>query len=158
MTGAPGSGKSSAVRALLAQRPDFLVFDADRLLDVASVLCGRSIAAESELWPPYRLVWLTFLQLIADNGRQSVLFIPLEPHELPQSWRESVRWCLLDCDERTRTLRLQSRGWQGAAIEDAMADAVVLRQQITDVIDTSRHEPERVGAMIAEWLAQFSAL
>ncbi len=158
VTGAPGSGKSSAVRALLVQRPDFLVFDADCLLDAASLLCGRSVAAESELWSPYRIVWLTFLQMIADNGRLSILFIPLEPSELPPHWQGSVRWCLLDCDEATRTLRLQARGWPVATIEEAIADAVALRQQIADVIDTSRQEPDAVAAMITAWVAQYSAL
>lgn len=153
VTGAPGSGKSSVARALLAQRPDFLVFDADWLLDAAAGLAGRRVAADAALWPPYRIVWLTFLQLIAENGRRAVLFMPLEPHELPPPWHESVRWRLLDCDEVTRTLRLRERGWQSPAIEEAIADAVALRQQVAEGIDTSRQEPVSVAAMLADWLA-----
>ncbi len=158
VTGAPASGKSSVVRALLAQRPDFLVFDADRLLDAASELCGLGVAVESELWPPYRIIWLTFLRLIADNGRLPVLFMPLEPRELPPSWQASVRWCLLDCDEATRRLRLRARDWQPAAIDEAIADAVALRQQIAEVIDTSQQEPESVATLLTAWLARSSEL
>lgn len=157
VTGAPGSGKSTTVRALLAQRTDFLVLDADRLLDAVSELCGRSVAVESILCPPYRIVWLTFLQLIAENGRLPVLFMPLEPRELPPSWRASVRWCLLDCTDSIRSARLQARGWQASVIEEALADAVALRQQIAAVIDTSRLEPEAVATTIAAWVALSSA-
>ncbi len=55
-------------------------------------------------------------------------------------------------------LRLQARGWPVATIEEAIADAVALRQQIADVIDTSRQEPDAVAAMITAWVAQYSAL
>lgn len=69
VTGAPGSGKSSAVRTLLARQVDFLVFDADWLLDAASALSGRQVVNEGDLWPPYRIVWLAFLRMIAANHR-----------------------------------------------------------------------------------------
>jgi len=103
-------------------------------------------------------VWLTFLHLIAENGRLPVLFMPLEPRELPPPWRASVRWCLLDCADVTRTARLQARGWQAAAIEEALADAVALRRQIVAAIDTGQQEPESVAATIAAWVAHLSAL
>jgi len=157
VTGAPGSGKSSVACALLTQQSDFLIFDADHLLDAASALSGRQVAVEAVLWTPYRILWLTFLQLVTDNGRQAILFIPLEPRELPQPWQRSVRWFLLDCDDGTRTARLQERGWHGAAIEEAIVDACVLRQQILEGIDTSRQKPESVAAMFTDWLRRSSA-
>lgn len=153
VTGAPGSGKSTAVRVLLSQSHDFLVFDSDWLLDAASQLADRSAATDATLWPSYRILWLTFLESLARNGRSSVLFIPLVPDELPAFWRESVRWCLLDCDDATRTLRLQERGWSPQAIAEAIADADVLRQQIEKVIDTALHDPDSVVAILADWFA-----
>jgi hypothetical protein len=158
VTGAPGSGKSSAVRTLLARQVDFLVFDADWLLDAASALSGRQVVSEGDLWPPYRIVWLVFLRMIAANHRQAVLFMPLEPSELPRSWRGSVRWCLLDCDAATRRARLRARGWQAAAIDEAIADGTALRQQIPRAIDTGRREPESVAVSIVDWLARLSDL
>lgn len=109
VTGAPGAGKTTVVQTLLARHPDFLVFDADWLLDAASSLSGQRVAEMSQLWPPYRILWLTILHMIAHNRCPAVLFIPLEPSELPVSWQGMIRWCLLDCDDATREMRLRAR-------------------------------------------------
>lgn len=156
VTGAPGAGKSTTVAALLRLRREYLVFDADWLLPDLSAVTGRVIAEAEELWPPYRRLWLTIARVIAQNGRQTILFIPLEPGELatasPEDRRGNVRWCLLDCDDATRRDRLLARGWDDAAIAEASHDAAVLRTQIPYVVDTGRMAVAAVAADLDRWL------
>src|SRR4051812_34725985 len=106
VTGAPGAGKSAVAQALLDLDTDALVFDADWLLRPASDLVGRPMAAASDLWPTYRRLWVAILAMVAQNRRAAVLLSPMEPRELPTvPWPEGVDWCLLDCDDDTRTSR-----------------------------------------------------
>lgn len=156
VTGAPGAGKSSVVQVLLDRQTGFLVFDADRLLDAASSLSGQQVAETSRLWPPYRNLWLTFLRMTARNRRPAVLFIPMEPGELPVSWQGAMRWCLLDCDDATRAVRLRARGWQAEAVAEAIDDARLLRHHVEFVIDTSRNSPDETAEAVATWLATLS--
>jgi len=157
VTGAPGAGKSAVTDALIALALPFLVFDADWLLADLSLLTGQEIAETAQLWPQYRRVWITIAQLIERNGRQTVLFIPVVPEELdahlPESWREQIAWCLLDCDDETRCGRLKARGWTEAAIGEAISDGRELRMQITQRLDTSQRDADDVAAEFLTWFA-----
>lgn len=159
VTGSPGAGKSSVAEALIARNPPFLVFDADWLLDDISLLTGQAVAETSHLWPQYRRLWIAIARMIGRNGRHTVLFIPVEPAEivdlLPASWRGTVQWCLLDCDDQARRERLQARGWGEDAINDAIADGEALRRQIVSVVDTSRSDADEVAAELLTRLAVF---
>lgn len=157
VTGAPGVGKSAAAAALIALGPPFLVFDADWLLADLSLLTGQEIAETAQLWPQYRRVWVTIAQMVARNGRQMVLFIPLVPEELdahlPERWRDRIAWCLLDCDDETRCVRLQARGWDDAAITEALNDGRELRLLIAQRLDTSKRDAADVAAEFLTWFA-----
>lgn len=165
VTGAPGAGKSSVVQALHDRRrvpgdadpcAEMLVFDADWLLEVASELAGQDLTQSDAraLWPAYRRVWLRILEMIARNGRSAILFTPMAPGSLPPiRWPVSVDWCLLDCDDATRTVRLRARGWTRAMLDEAIADAAALRGTVGFVIDTSHTTPEEAAARVGGWVA-----
>ena len=157
VTGAPGAGKSTVAEALLRSRPEALIFDIDWLTLPVSALVGQSIIEARPLWPRYNRLWLAILEMVARNGRSAVLFTPWDRDDLaalPASTRtDTAGWCLLDCDDATRVARLRARGWTGAMIEEAVADARVLRGQVSPIIDTSRTTPDEAAAQVYDWLA-----
>ena len=61
-------------------------------------------------------------------------------------------WCRLDCDDATRTARLAARGWDAAAVAQALALAQALRRQIPFALDTSHTTPEEAAALVAAWI------
>ena len=160
VTGAPGSGKSSVAAALIAQRPPFLVFDADWLLDAASALAGRALSEAEESWPAYRRLWLAIAGMIDRNGHEVALFIPVEPVELmavlPDHWRDRLRWYLLDCADGTRRDRLAARGWTLAAIDEAITDATELRCRIGARIDTTDTTATEAAGILARLIGDAS--
>lgn len=157
ITGAPGAGKSATVAALLQRGRSYLIFDADWLLSDLGTLVGRDIATDAALWPRYRRLWLTIAGMCERNGRGVALFIPIAPTELaailPPDQGVDVRWCLLDCADAVRQGRLLARGWPRAAIDEALADAAMLREQVADVIDTGRCAVAAVATQVDRWLA-----
>ena len=68
VTGAPGSGKSTALVDLLRLKSNCLAFDMDWLLGVSSLLSGDDIRFASLLWKPYNHLWLEVLHGITRNG------------------------------------------------------------------------------------------
>jgi broad-specificity NMP kinase len=153
VTGAPGAGKSAVARALLDLGIDALVFDADRLLESTSELVGRDMREAADLWPAYDRLWVAIVDMVVQNRRAAVLLTPMEPRSLPAvPWPERVGWCLLDCDDETRTARLNARGWNADLIADALVDAQDLRNQVTFVINTSNTNPREAAARVADWI------
>jgi chloramphenicol 3-O-phosphotransferase len=158
VAGAPGAGKSAVAAALLERGSEALVFDADWLLDPASLLVGRSLLEASDRWPAYGALWLRVLAMVARNGRTAVHFGRVTPAEaeglLRQLRQVPVRlgWCRLDCDDATRTARLAARGWAAAPIAEALAVAQALRHQIPLALDTSRTTPEEAAALVERWI------
>jgi len=160
VTGAPGAGKSSVVEALLAHQVGsdsahgVLVLDADWLLEPASALAGQDLTEAAALWPQYRGIWVRILEMVAQNGTSAALFTPGNPSALSHvRWSANVDWCLLDCDDSTRAERLRARGWTHEAIEEAIADARVLRGEIDFTIDTSRETTDETAVRLLDWFA-----
>lgn len=131
VTGAPGAGKSTVAEALLRSRPEALIFDIDWLTLPVSALVGQPIVEAPSLWPRYNRLWLAILEMVARNGRPAVLFTPWDRDDLAalpaNTGPDTIGWCLLDCDDAMRVARLRARGWTGEMIEEAVADAGVLR-------------------------------
>jgi len=77
---------------------------------------------------------------------------------------EAVSACLLDCDDDTRTERLQARGpdWlatTGGTLEDYLAWAAWLREHGgPPVIDTSSSPVEEVAEKLVAWIGAERAL
>jgi len=159
VTGAPGAGKTTAVEAFLRLRSDFIALDIDWLIDSASALAGRDIHTDASTWKPYGALWFDVLGAVFRNGRTPVFFAPtdrtdIEKHGLPV-WCSGVEWLLLDCDDDTRRGRLRQRpGWTDAAIEEALADAAVLRADTPRRVDTGTMTPEGVAREILRWLVE----
>ncbi|MDP9382201.1 MAG: AAA family ATPase [Chloroflexota bacterium] len=157
VTGAPGSGKTTAANAFIALRTPYLAFDIDWLGVVGSALAGRDIFFDSSTWEPYGALWFEVLHSVYRNGRVPVFFAPNDPsdferHGLPD-WCDGVEWLLLDCADEVRRERLEGRvGWTDAMVEEAIGDASSLRQTITTRVDTARDTPAQVASSILSWL------
>ena len=148
VTGAPGAGKTATLAEFIGLDSQFIAFDIDWLTVAASNLAGKDIMFEASTWPAYNALWFVILQAIYTNHHTPVLFAPLDPRDLARdgqpSWCDQTEWLLLDCDDDLRRLRLKQRPeWTEARIEEALADARVLRQTIPTRIDTGVYSPNR---------------
>ena len=157
VTGAPGSGKSTALHHILRRRSPYLAFDIDWLAAAASHLAQSDIASGHTTWPAYNALWFEVLHAVHHNHKHAILFSPLDlpdvaAHGQP-AWCERIEWLLLDCDDSTRRTRLAARaGWTAAMIEAAITDAHALRPQIAERIDTARTAPDDVATAILSWV------
>ncbi|MDQ3929300.1 MAG: chloramphenicol phosphotransferase CPT family protein [Chloroflexota bacterium] len=160
VTGAPGSGKTTAAEAFLGLSSPYLAFDIDWLGVVASDLAGKNIFLDTSTWRPYGALWFEVLHCVYRNGRIAVFFTPGDPgdfawHSLP-SWCERVEWLLLDCDDRVRCERLRARPeWTDDMVQEAIEDAHALRLMVDTKVDTGRHTPAEVAEAILSWLEGF---
>lgn len=159
VTGAPGSGKTTALAALLRRATPHVAFDIDWLAIPASQLARSDIFFDRATWPAYTALWFEILHSVHKNGKLAIFFAPIDLHDLAAygqpAWCERVEWLLLDCDDSTRQDRLGCRsGWTAAMIAEAIIDAHVLRGQVTERIDTGRHTPAEVAAAIVLWVEQ----
>ncbi len=159
VTGAPGSGKSTALQALMCRSSRYIAFDMDWLLAPASALAGRDIRTDASAWPPYNALWLDVLYAVHNNGRVAVLFAPVNEADFPTKELPAlcggIEWLLLDCPDAVRRVRLAARpGWTDAMMEEVEEDARVLRETIPRRINTEDHAPDVVADLILEWLDQ----
>lgn len=156
VTGAPGSGKTTVVEALLSRRSDFVFFDIDWLAEPASTLVGQDIRFAPETWPAYGEVWFGVLHAIFNNGLRPVLFTPADPSDFAEplpAWCAGIKWLLLDCNDDTRVERLRRRGWEETRLEEALGDARALRRMVGERVDTGSMSPEDVASAVLEWLS-----
>lgn len=164
VTGAPGSGKSTALEAFLILRrdalhSDYIAFDIDWLADTASSLAGKDIYTDPSTWKPYGMLWFEVLHAINRNGQTPLFFTPNDPEDFRRfgqpAWCSTVEWLLLDCDDHTRRERLAQRlDWTEAMIAEALTDARVLRQTVPFHVDTGLLSPGEVAVRIVDWLEQ----
>ena len=159
VTGAPGAGKSTTVKALLGLGSPFIFFDIDWLAAPASALYGRDIRFAPESWGSYGELWFSVLHAVFQNGQTPVLFTPADPSDyggaLPE-WCGGLEWLLLDCDDDVRLERLRQRGWSGARLREAVQDAAVLRKLVLRRSDTGNLSPDKVAEQVLRWLKETS--
>jgi chloramphenicol 3-O-phosphotransferase len=157
VTGAPGSGKTSALEAFLRLGTPYLAYDIDWLGIVASDLAGKDIFFDRSAWRPYGALWFEVLHAAYRNGREAVFFTPNAPSDftalgLP-AWCGGVEWLLLDCAEGIRRERLCARPeWTESMIQEAIEDACSLRDAVAISVDTTQHTPVQVARAIVSWL------
>lgn len=157
VTGAPGSGKSTALDAFVRLHSAYIAFDIDWLTITASGLAGKDIIFDQSTWKAYNAVWFEILHAIHVNGKVPVLFAPLDVQDIQKygqpAWCASIEWCLLDCDDALRRKRLLQRpGWTETMVEEAIEDAQFLRATIHRTIDTGTLPPLNVASEILRWL------
>ena len=159
VTGAPGSGKSTTLKAFLDLHSGYIAFDIDWLAEAASDLADKNIYSDSSTWKPYASLWFEVLHAIYKNGQIPVFFTPNDPQDIERygqpAWCNDIKWLLLDCDDQTRRERLVHRpDWTEAMIAESFADARVLRQAIQLQIDTGLLSPKAIATKILYWLEQ----
>lgn len=157
VTGASGSGKTTALESLLRCASPYMAFDIDWLTIPASHLARSDIIVDPTTWPAYTAVWFEMLHAIHKNGKVPIFFAPIDTHDLATygqpAWCARIEWLLLDCDDALRQRRLRRRvGWTAAMITDALTDAQALRTQVSNRIDTGVHTPDAVAQAILEWV------
>lgn len=157
VTGAPGSGKTTALEAFLQLRTPYLAFDIDWLGVVASDLAGKDIFFDRSTWRPYGALWFEILHSVYRNGQVAVFFTPNSPSDFESlglpGWCRGVEWLLLDCGDAVRRERLQSRPeWTETMVEEAIEDALSLRQAIATSVNTVDGTPAQVASAILSWL------
>jgi len=157
VTGAPGSGKSTALEAFLRLKSDFIAFDIDWLTETASDLAGKDVIFDQSTWKPYNGVWFEVLYATHLNSKTAVFFAPTSTSDIVKhgkpAWCSDIEWLLLDCDDGIRYRRLKQRPeWTDAMIEEAVNDAIFLRQTVRLRIDTGTTPPDQVAHLIRDWL------
>jgi energy-coupling factor transporter ATP-binding protein EcfA2 len=159
VTGAPGSGKSTALAAFLRLNSGYVAFDIDWLTLTASNLAGRDVIFDESTSLPYRFLWFDILRCVCRNQRQPILFSPLDPRQTADigqlDWHPAIRWLLLDCNDNVRRERLGLRGdWTQRMVDDALDDATYLRRVVPTRIDTGTHSAPEIATMILAWVRQ----
>lgn len=156
VTGAPGAGKSSVVEELISQKPGFIVYDIDWLAEAASKLSGKDIIFDQSAWTNYRSLWFTVLQMAHKNTQQAVLFAAIDKDDVADLGSEissKLKWCLLDCDDQTRKVRLEVRSnWTPDQSKEAISDAKKLREQIEFFITTDSKSIVEVANEVRTWI------
>ena len=157
VTGAPGGGKTTTLQAFLEAPSDYVPFDMDSLLDVASSLAGKDIPTNPDTWPTYNAMWFEMLHVVRMTGRVPVLFSPISPHDVDRmkkpDWCARIRWLLLDCDDDIRRDRLAERdNWTSPMIDGALKDAGQLRAAVKEIVDTGALSPNEAVGRIQSWL------
>lgn len=155
VSGAPGSGKSTLVPALVASNTGSLVIaDMDELLTDGALL-GVPIetSAAASQWPAYNAVWARIIDLILRSGVSMLLLCPLVPRELPAlETAAPTHWLLLDCSDGERRQRLNDRGWNVATIDAAIDDARRAREVLPVHLTTDRQDPMDTARAILRWV------
>jgi hypothetical protein len=157
VTGAPGSGKTTALAALLQRPNPYLAFDIDWLTITASHLARTDIIFDRTTWPAYNALWLEILHAVYRNGKVAIFFSPFDTNDVEQTgqaiWYQHIEWLLLDCDDVTRQMRLSARSeWSDEMITEALSDAHALRKHILERLDTGTHTPDEVAEAILRWV------
>jgi len=153
LVGAPGTGKTTLVPHLRRRLADWVVFDWDALLELASTLAGSDIRTTPSLWATYDDLVLAAVTEISGSRVNCAVVGVRTPSELPR-WPIDV-WILLDCSDSIRSDRLSTSG-RAADIDTAVTDAAKYRSLGLTTIDTSA-PPESVVEKLDEVIGMADA-
>ncbi|MBO6564390.1 MAG: hypothetical protein JJ956_06585 [Pseudomonadales bacterium] len=156
VTGAPGSGKSTTLAAMLKLNSEYLVLDIDWLIDSSSELSEKNLYTDSSAWPAYGRMWFDVLRSICRNSIQPLFFCPNSPSDIEEfgkpTWCTEIHWLLLDCSDAVRSKRLSERqDWGAERRREALADAAELRQSVSRIVDTSDITSSEVASKVLRW-------
>lgn len=155
VVGAPGSGKTSALNELLNEKNEFVALDIDWIMESASTLAGKDVVFAEDTWKPFRHIWGNIINGLYRNNRTVLLFANMDKDDLSQLELDSsikITWLLLDCSDKVRTERQESRYGKGVDVSSDLKDATKLRAQVENIINTDEISPAEVAAKIKEWV------
>lgn len=153
--GAPGTGKTTVLPALIAAARGEVIIDGDELL-VGGALIGVPIATPSarEIWPRYNEMWDRITTIVRRAGHPVIMLtqVPdaddLTTADLTTA-DPGVRWLGWDCPDDLRVDRLTRRGWRQELIDDALLDAATCRRLLPDRVTTgAEHTPQQTAQLI----------
>ncbi|KAB8135719.1 AAA family ATPase [Gracilibacillus oryzae] len=155
ITGASGTGKTTAVPAIRKLMPAFDVIDIDVIYkDVGD-------------WQKLKNIWLTVASEIAKSGRMTILCGTIMPWDVEKcdnySCFSNIYYINLHCDDKTRENRLKERGWSMELIHEHKEFAKWLTENADKAyypamptINTTENSPEEVALKIKEWILDYT--
>ena len=99
VTGAPGSGKTTALEAFLSLETDYIAFDIDWLAIPAGTLANRSIFTDPSTWKPYAALWFEIIHCAISDAVE-LRNIVSNTHDTGKLGPEKVATELLDWLEK----------------------------------------------------------
>ena len=148
--GAPGTGKTSVLPALIAAAHGEVIIDGDELL-VGGALLGVPIATPSarEIWPRYNEMWDRITTIIRRAGHPVIMLTQVPDAGDLAGADPGVRWLGWDCPDDLRVDRLTRRGWRQELIDDAVLDAATCRRLLPDRVTTgAEHTLQQTAELI----------
>lgn len=146
ITGASGSGKTTIIPELIKQCTEHIILDLD------------AIYGPLNEWSLIKNVWIHFAKQISLNGRTTILcgtFMPSEFDKVDLKDYFKPYFIGLYCDDKTRELRLQKRGWSTEFINHhkefndwILNNAKTAFNPVMPLIDTSITSPLEVAAQV----------
>lgn len=150
--GASGSGKTTIIPELLKQCAEYITMDLD------------AIYGPLNEWKLIKNVWIHLAKQISLNGRTTILcgtFMPGEYDEVDLKDYFKPYFIGLYCDDRTRELRLQARGWPDELINEhkefndwILNNAETAFNPSVPLINTSSISPSEVTEKIKDIVNQ----
>lgn len=150
LCGAPGAGKSTLHPHLVRTAAPTVVIDLDELLEDGQLL-GVPIAgpAGEPAWPAYDRMWERIMSMVTRAGHSVLVLCPIPSESaLREPAGRVTGWVLLDCPDDARRSRLEARGWEREAIEDAIADAELGRQMVSRTVCWAGEAPVELSRRV----------
>jgi broad-specificity NMP kinase len=162
VTGASGSGKTTAALKLSRQMKDVVVLDQD-------ILWNDSFNTPEDNYYDFRNLWLRMAKNINQSGRPVVLFGSGIPDQFEKTnerrYLEKIHYLALYCQENTLVERLKARPhWRKSGSEENLKAMVEFNQWLKDnadftepkmtLLDTSEIEVADTVEAIQNWVSE----
>lgn len=152
ITGASGSGKTTVIPELLKHCTEYIILDLDAMYGPLND------------WILIKNIWIYVAKQMSLNGRTTILcgtFMPEEYEKMDLKDYFTPYFIGLYCDDRTRELRLQARGWSDELINDhkefndwILNNADTAFSPSMPLINTTESSPSVVAAEIKRLVDQ----
>jgi AAA domain len=155
VVGASGSGKTTVAPHLRRLLDDWVVLDADALLDGATARDGSDAHTAPDRGPRADELLLAVTLDVLRSEVGCVVLGARGPEEL-RAWPVH-RWLLLDCDDAERGRRLVDAG-RSDDRDGALRDAARYRTQGLQTVDATTSAPSVVAEELASEIGRAEAM